>query len=262
MVSVYNFWLSVVSILLPLWSKLDKMPDLGHYLYMDECKSIRETADSQVVSYLRWQLLGGADWPDALMGAIALWTTPEEVFEGTRLVYLIASEAFDWLTLAHRLSSEARDLIPEDELEDLLFTGRFPSRVAEGEFKDILGVDKNSAYLNYFYGVEVETALQQVVEAEIEKRFYASGRQYTADHTNEAFQRIYNSTRDDLLVAYWEQSHRPYRNITTLTELKEFTYWLFKRRLNVSDKAKIASDTKKGIAALDPAMRIPGEIGG
>ena len=128
------------------------------------------------------------------MGSIALWTTPEEIFRGTRLVYLIASEAFDWLTLAHRLTAEARDLIPEDELEHLLFTGRFPSRVDESEFKDILGVDKSSAYLNYFYGVEVETALQQVVEAEVEKRFYASGRQYATDHTNEAFQRIYNST--------------------------------------------------------------------
>ncbi len=225
---------------------------------MDECKSIGEAADSQAISHLRRELIKGSDWPNALMGAIALWTTPEEIFQGTRLVYLIASEAFDWLTLAHRLSCEARDLIPEDELERLLFTGRFPSRVDESDFKDILGVDKNSAYLNYFYGVEVETALQHVVESEVEKRFYAGGRQYATDHTNEAFQRIYNSTRDDLLVAYWEHLKRPYRNIATLTELKEFTYWLFKRRLNVSDKAKIASDTKKGMSALDPKVQIPG----
>ena len=225
---------------------------------MDDCKSIRETTDAQAVAHLRRELSNGADWPDALMGAMALWTTPEEIFEGTRLVYLIGSEAFDWLTLAHRLSSEARDLIPEGELEDFLFTGRFPARVEENDFRDIWGVDKNSAYLNYFYGVEVETALQQVVEAEIEKRFYASGRQYATDHTNEAFMRIYNATRDDLLVAYWERMKRPYRKVTTLTELKEFTYWLFKRRLNVSDKAKIASDTKKGMAALDPEMRVPG----
>ena len=162
---------------------------------MDECKTIRETTDSQAVAHLRRELLNGADWPDALMGAIALWTTPEEIYEGTRLVYLIASEAFDWLTLAHRLCAEVRELIPDNELEDFIFTGRFPPRVNESDFKDVLGVDKNSAYLNYFYGVEVETALQQVVEAEIEKRFYAGGRQYSTDHTNEAFQQIYNSTR-------------------------------------------------------------------
>ena len=225
---------------------------------MDECKTIRETSDAHAVAHLRRELLNGADWPNALMGAIALWTTPEEIYEGTRLVYLIAYEAFDWLTLANRLCAEARDLIPEDELEDLLFTGRFPPRVDENDFRDALGVDKNSAYLNYFYGVEVEIALQQVVEAEVEKRFYASGRQYATDHTNEAFQRIYHSTRDDLLAAYWEHLKRPHRNIATLTELKEFTYWLFKRRLNVSDKAKIASDTKKGMAVLNPHAPRPG----
>ena len=49
--------------------------------------------------------------------------------------------------------------------------------------------------------------------------------------------------------------------MTTLTELKEFTYWLFKRRLRVSDKAKLASDTRKGISALDSAIHIPEEVG-
>jgi hypothetical protein len=36
----------------------------------------------------------------------------------------------------------------------------------------------------------------------------------------------------------------------SVTQLKEFTYWLFKYRLKTSDKAKIASDTKKGLDAL------------
>ena len=226
---------------------------------MDDCKSIREMEDAQAVERLRQALLDGEDWPKALLETMALWKTPEEVFQGARLVYLIASEAFDWLALAHRLTSETRDLIPTDELERLLFTGEFPERVDEDDFKEILGADKNSAYLNYFYGVEVEMALQQVVESEIEKRFYASGRQYAADHTNEAFRRIYASTRDDLLATWWEQRQAPYRRAATLTELKEFTYWLFKRRLEVSDKAKIASDTKKGMSALRPDVRVPEE---
>ena len=33
----------------------------------------------------------------------------------------------------------------------------------------------------------------------------------------------------------------------TLTEHKEFTYWLFKWRLRQSDGAKAASDTRKGL---------------
>jgi len=36
----------------------------------------------------------------------------------------------------------------------------------------------------------------------------------------------------------------------TLTELKEFTYWLFKYRLKHCEKARVASDTKKAMGYL------------
>ena len=36
----------------------------------------------------------------------------------------------------------------------------------------------------------------------------------------------------------------------TLTELKEFTYWLFKRRIKIWDPARVASDTRKGLEKL------------
>ena len=35
-----------------------------------------------------------------------------------------------------------------------------------------------------------------------------------------------------------------------LTELKEFTYWLFKLRVRSLEGARVASDTRKGLAAL------------
>ena len=35
------------------------------------------------------------------------------------------------------------------------------------------------------------------------------------------------------------------------TEAKEFTYWLFKYRLANHDKAKVASDTKRGLQYLN-----------
>ena len=146
-------------------------------------------------------------------------------------------------------------------MESLLFAGRFPTDFDEAEFKNILGADKYSAYLNYFYGVEVEMALQNTVEDEVGKRFYASGRQYAADHTDATFQRIYRSSYDNLLSAFRDDQGVPNRPVATLTELKEFTYWLFKRRLRVSDKAKLASDTQKGISALDSAVHVPEEIG-
>ena len=203
----------------------------------------------------------GVEWPTALLEAMALWTAPEEDYKGTRLVYLIASEAFDWLTLAYRLASEVGDLIPSDELEEMLFTSRLPPHVEEDDFKDILGSDKYSAHLNFLYGVEVELALQHVVELEVEKRFYASGRQFSSDHTDTAFQRIYRASWDDLLANYREEQGIPSAPAASLTELKGFTYWLFKRRLRVSDKAKIASDTRKGMAALDSAIDVPDDVG-
>lgn len=212
------------------------------------------------IECLRTRLEEGELWPTALLEAIAIWTAPEETFGNARLAYLIGGEAFDWLTLANRLTFETRDLIPTDELEALLFTGRFPSYFEEADFRRILGVDKYSAYLNYFYGVEVELALQYVVEEEIEKRFYASGRQYATDHTDQAFQRIYRSPYASLLASFRDDQGSLHRPVTTLTEMKEFTYWLFKRRVRVSDKAKLASDTRRGISALDAVATIPEEI--
>ena len=216
--------------------------------------------DANPVECLRTRLEEGEPWPTALLEAIAIWTAPEETFGNTRLAYLIGGEAFDWLTLANRLTFEARDLIPNDELEALLFMGRFPSYFEEADFKRILGVDKYSAYLNYFYGVEVELALQYLIEEEIEKRFYASGRQYVTDHTDQAFQRIYRSPYASLLASFRDDQGSLHRPVTTITEMKEFTYWLFKRRVRVSDKAKLASDTRRGISALDAVATIPEEI--
>lgn len=228
---------------------------------MGECNTNTEAAEAEAISHLRERLEEGESWPIALLESMALWTAPEETYLETKLVYLIGSEAFDWLALANRLCFEVRDLIPSEELEPLLFAGRFPSDFNEAEFKRILGSDKYSAYLNYFYGVEVEMALQNAVEEEVGKQFYASGRQYAADHTEATFQRIYRSSYVDLLSAFRDDQGVPNRPVATLTELKEFTYWLFRRRLRVSDKAKLASDTQKGISALDSAIHVPEEIG-
>jgi hypothetical protein len=53
-----------------------------------------------------------------------------------------------------------------------------------------------------------------------------------------------------------------------LTEHKELTYWLFKYRVRNSDKARVASDTRKGLAQLqrmaaverDPDGVRPGDV--
>ena len=167
---------------------------------MGQGNSNSGSQSEEAIRRLRESLESGMDWPRALLQAMSLWTATDEIFRDTRIVYLIGSEAFDWLALANRLSAEARDLIPADELEELIFTGKFPDSFDEAEFKEILGMEKYSAYLNFFYGVEVEFALQRTVEAEVGKRFYASGRQYAADYTDVAYQAIYRKPYTELEI--------------------------------------------------------------
>jgi hypothetical protein len=217
---------------------------------MPEKRTIQGTAEREAIEHLRTALLDGNDWPPALLKAISLWSLPEETFKRARFNYFIGGEAFDWLALAQRLSYEVEGLIPSDELEELLFRGQLPSYFNMEDFKDLLGAEKHRGFLNYFYGVEVESSLLQAVTAEIEKRFYASGRRYHVDHSDESHFRIYRTTMTELLESYREERSLPEIDSFTLTEQKEFTYWLFKVRLKVSDKAKIASDTRKGLAFL------------
>ena len=58
------------------------------------------------------------------------------------------------------------------------------------------------------------------------------------------------------------QPQGPLHQGLSLTDVKEFTYWLFKSRLSIWDPARVASDTRKGIHKLralesidDPELR-------
>ena len=215
-----------------------------------------DTSGSQVIKYLRTALKEGRDWPTALLEAVALWSVPSEVYRGREYTYLVDGEAFDWLLLAERLSNEVEGLIPEEEKEELLFAGRFPESFDESQFKDLLGADKYRGYQNYFYGVMVEEALQLAVEAEVHKRHLSNGNQYQRDFLDEAYSRIYLAPMSTLLKLFREEKEYPDPRSMNLSESTEFTYWLFKYRLRISDKARIASDTRKGVERLRQMMEV------
>lgn len=207
--------------------------------------------DIDPIQTLISSIQSGVDWPTALLRAMATWRPPHDAVGDLRRDYFIGGEAFDWLLLAERLCEAAGDLIPPAERDDLLFNGNFPTDFDRSRFKELLGTQKHSAYLNYFYGVIVEEALQLAVEQEVHKRHISNGNQYQTDFTEEAFFRIYRATTQTLLSEFC--AHAGYSSTTgalTLTQSKEFTYWLFKRRLHISDKARVASDTRKGIDQL------------
>ena len=206
--------------------------------------------DQEAIEYLRAALADGRDWPTALVEAAALWTVPEETHAGRHYNYFIGGEAFDWLLLAERLCHAVNGLIRDQEREELLLSGRFPGYFSETQFKGLLGVEKYRGYLNYFYGVTVEEALQVSEEAAVQKRHMSNGNRYQKDFSQEAFLRIYRTSKSILLEQFREETGRSTQPSMSLSDAKEFTYWLFKYRLQTSDKARIASDTNKGLDQL------------
>ncbi len=194
---------------------------------------------------------GGRPWQRALLEAIALWTWPEERFNDHRYLYLIDGEAFDWLLLAERLSSEIADVVPEDELCDFVFTGRLPAEIGDDEFREAIGSSKYHAYLNYLYGVTVEKFVVLAVEEEIRKERQSQVWSRGDGVGEDAYQRVYGAGQEALLDLFRAEKGYEGGDSIGLNELQEFTYWLFKYRLNKHDRARVASDTAKGVEFLN-----------
>ena len=103
----------------------------------------------------------------------------------------------------------------------------------------------------------MEEALVLAVQEEVRKERRTLG--YNNEHNlaNEVYQRIYGATRTTLLKRFRREKGYPQLKSISLTELKEFTYWLFKYRLKNCDKARVASDTKKALAWLNSNDFLP-----
>jgi len=208
------------------------------------------TTDVEVIKYLEQAITSGKHWYVALLEAIGLWEAAEETHNGRTYRYLIAGEAFDWLLLAERLCETVDGLLPDDEKTALLFYGKPPLDLTIEKFKELIGSSKYHQYLNYFYGITTEEALIWAVQEEIRKERRTLGLNKEHDYDNETYRRIYGATRTVLLKRFRREKGYPQLKSISLTELKEFTYWLFKYRLNHCDKARVASDTKKALTQL------------
>jgi hypothetical protein len=214
---------------------------------------LREDLDRQaraIIADLRADIEAGIPWYAALLDAIARWPLPQELVRRRYYRYLIAGEAFDWLTLAERLLDEVSGLVPEEERMALLFRARPPVEDSAEAFRAAIGEAKYRAHLNFLYGVVVEEALQLSVEEDLHKelRCGAWGQDRRLDES--VFQRIYGRPREALLALFREELGRSQSADIGLTELQEFTYWLFKYRIRQCDGARVASDTRRGLVQL------------
>jgi len=207
-------------------------------------------SDEKAIEHLKQAVADGEHWYIALLETIKLWKSAEETYNERHYRYLIDGEAFDWLLLAERLCEEIKDFIPEKELIDLLFSDRPPIELTTDKFKKSIGAAKYRAYLNYLYGVMVEEALIAAVVDDIRKERRAAGLNKHEDELDKAYLRIYNANQQDILDIFRNERKYPKNKSITLTELKEFYYWLFKYRVKICDSSRVASDTKKALMQM------------
>jgi hypothetical protein len=212
-----------------------------------------EQADAEPLEQFRAAIAAGDPWFDAVLRAIAMWERPGEEVNGRLYRYLVGGEAFDWLLLAERLIEDAGAAVPEDQAERLLFEARPPAAMDEERLRDSIGASKHRAHLNYLYGVIVEEALQYTVELEItkERRTVSIDDGLDGEPVRDpVFQRIYGKTRTELLREFRAEMRLPRSAAMSLTELREFFYWLFRYRVRECEPARVASDTRKALAQL------------
>lgn len=206
--------------------------------------------DEEALRYLHEAVARGAHWFTAMLETIGLWRSPQEWYGGRQFRYLAGGEAFDWLLLAERLCEELGNLVPLQEQEDLLFSGRFPIELGPWEFQRLIGRAKYRAHLNYWYGVLVEEALLLEAEERFAKERASIGLGRGNHHQDAGFLWVYGETQPALLEAFYEERGENYTGRMSLSDLRDFTYWCFKYRLKHRDPAKVASDTRLGLQRL------------
>ena len=202
------------------------------------------------ISHFQAELAAGKHWYLALLEAIGLLTYETEIIDGRTYQYLVEGDAFDWLLLAERLCDTAEGLIPDQAKNDLLFHGKPPVPLGADQYKNLMWDAKYHKYLNFFYGVTVEEALVQSVREEVRKDRRTNFWKNSTTEEDEVFSRVYDESYYVLLKQFRKEKHYHMMSNSNLTEMKQFTYWCFKLRIKTCEKARVASDTQKGLMWL------------
>ena len=215
---------------------------------------LMEFGPEALLAQFHARVLAGSPWFDALLDCIHEWESPRETFDGREYVYLIEHEAFDWLLLAERIcDSAAPGLLPPHEVEALLVDEIPPVSLSEVEFQERLGTAKYWAHLNFLYGVRVEQALHLAMERVLQKERSGLSFSHARDELDgDVFGRIYGARQAVLLQEFRAAANRQDVDPERIehSEWQAFTYWLFRRRLERQDPARVASDTRQGLEML------------
>jgi len=208
--------------------------------------------DNKAIHHLRQAIGKGKHWYIALLEAIALWEIGEEHLNDEYYCYLIGGEAFDLRLLAKRLLQSADGLIPAEEKTAFLKNNQPPVQISHEKFKELIGDTKYKAYLNYFYGITVENALILAVQKQVNKELKLYPCCQDLREFEDAYKRVYGNDQEFLLNLFYGNADHTKGSIE---KSPNFVYWLFKYRLENSDKERIASDTQKGLKHLSKKQR-------
>lgn len=202
--------------------------------------------EEAAVRHLRQAVASGRHWFLALLEAMGMWGNSEEEVAGARYRYLIGNEAFDWQALAERLCTAVDGLLPPAEVGRFLSVGLPPLAVPAEQMKRLLGNGKYQGYLNYLYGVVIERCLQVATAQEVQKEWHSQCHRGPS-LPDEVCRRVYGAGYRELLHRFRQECDGTYHSLHEPAGRKELTYWLFKHRVRTADKARLASDTKKGL---------------
>lgn len=228
-----------------------------------ETKEDVETNRRQLLDHLIQQIEDEpSNWKPIFLGTVAAWPKQNERANGETFHYFIGGEAFNWKRLAERITTQLAEenhttVPPSDLFEWLETTGVF-GRMPEQQFQRILGVDAWRAHLNYFYGVHIEQCLIAAVQSRVQKRRYSKGLPPSDDASDRAYLGLYEETEETLWDQFLDENSLRLSDLIaespeetrTIALDEEFTYWLFKRRIEYTNAAQVAAETRRGLDML------------
>ena len=185
-----------------------------------------------------------------ILSMIRLW----KIKKNSHYDYLVGNEALNWKRLAVQILNNIK--IKENlliEIYQWLSIPEIYSGLSEFQFRQLIGFEKYTSYLSYFYGVLIERSILCYVERENYKKRISNGKS-TVNVLNVSYEHIYGFSFINLYEEYCKKSailnkkHYEYDD-------ENFTYYCFKKRIKDSEPAKLASDTKKGTIFLQELMR-------
>ena len=122
-----------------------------------------------------------------ILKIISLW----KIDNKKKYDFIVLEEAFNWKRLAYLILDNMNvDKILKSKILLWISSPHIYAGFSEKEFKGLIGYEKYSAHLSYFYGIIIERCLLCFVEQELIKR-QASYGNFVRFNPDDAFQKIY-----------------------------------------------------------------------